>query len=172
MEVKAVEKFIRISPKKARPVADLVRGQKAMESLTLLRFTPKKGAKIIYKAVKSAVSNAENNFSLKSDDLIIKSISIDGGPSLKRFRPVSKGMGHRILKRTSHITVVVSDQKTTSKTSKKATVAKPQPKVEEKKVTTEEETHKMEIEKPEFVKKDKAAPRVDVKNTMFRRKTG
>ena len=71
---------------------------------------PKKAANIIHKAVRSAVANAENNLSADGEKLVIKSISVDGGPSLKRFQPVSKGMAHHILKRTSHITVIVSDQ--------------------------------------------------------------
>lgn len=119
MEVKSVEKFVRISPKKARLVADLVRGQKAQDSLVILRHTQKKSAKIILKAVKSACANAENNHRLSMDDLIIKQISVDNGPSLKRFQPVSKGMAHHILKRTSHITVVVADKQKDKPKSKK-----------------------------------------------------
>lgn len=124
MEVKAVEKFIRISPKKARLVADVIRGKNAKESLTILKFTPKKAAKIIYKALKSAISNAENNFNIDGEGLVIKSISVDGGPSLKRFQPVSKGQAHHILKRTSHITVVVSDGKSNKVKSGKTEIKK------------------------------------------------
>ncbi len=108
MEVKAVEKYIRISPKKARLVADVVRGEKAVNALATLRFMPKKAAGIIYKALNSAVSNAVNNAGLAKEDLVISSITVDKGPSLKRFRPRSRGMASALLKRTSHITVVVS----------------------------------------------------------------
>lgn len=118
MEVKAVEKFIRISPKKARLVADVVRGKNAKQSLTMLKFMPKKAAGIIYKALKSAVANAENNSNLNGDNLVISKITVDGGPSLKRFRPRSKGMASHILKRTSHVTVVVSDSIVKSSKSK------------------------------------------------------
>ena len=108
MEVQAVEKYIRISPKKARLVADVVRGQNAVRALTTLKFMPKKAAGIVYKALNSAVANATNNFGLTREDLVISKITIDQGPSLKRFRPRSKGMASALLKRTSHVTVVVS----------------------------------------------------------------
>lgn len=110
MDVRAQEKYIRISPKKARPVADLVRGKKAIASLTLLKFTPNKAAAIIAKAIKSAVANAENNHQLTKEDIIIKRITVDKGPMLKRARAGFKGSPTPILKRTSNITVVVSDQ--------------------------------------------------------------
>ncbi len=110
MEVRAVEKYIRISPKKARLVADIVRGQKADNALTTLKFMPKKAAGIIYKALNSAVSNAVNNAGIAREDLVISKITVDQGPSLKRFRPRSKGMASPLLKRTSHITVVVAGE--------------------------------------------------------------
>lgn len=109
MEVKAVEKYIRISPRKARLVADVVRGQNAKKSLVQLQFMPKKAAKIIYKALKSAIANAENNFNLDGETLVISKITVDNGPTLKRFRPRAKGMASHIRKRTSHVTVTVSD---------------------------------------------------------------
>ena len=108
MEVQAVEKYIRISPKKARLVADVVRGDNAVHALATLRFMPKKAAGIIYKALHSAVANATNNAGLAKEDLVISKITIDKGPSLKRFRPRSRGMASALLKRTSHVTVVVS----------------------------------------------------------------
>lgn len=118
MEVKAVEKYIRISPRKARLVADLVRGQNAKKALVTLKFMPKKAAGIVFKAVKSAVANAENNFNLNAEDLVISKITIDNGPTLKRFRPRSKGMASSIRKRTSHITVVVSGEAVAKKAAK------------------------------------------------------
>ncbi len=134
MEVRAVEKYIRISPKKARLVADVVRGQSAAQALVTLKFMPKKAAGIIYKALFSAVSNAENNFGIKKDDLVITKLTIDQGPSLKRFRPRSKGMASALLKRTSHITVIVTGE-ATKKVEKPAKVAKP---VEDKTVKKDE----------------------------------
>jgi large subunit ribosomal protein L22 len=115
MEVQAVEKYIRISPKKARLVADIVRNEKAVNALAMLRFMPKKAAKIIFKALTSAVANATNNAGLDKDALIVSKITIDKGPSLKRFRPRSRGMASALLKRTSHITVVVSADKAKKK---------------------------------------------------------
>lgn len=123
MEVKAVEKYIRISPKKARLVADVVRGKSALEALTILKFMPKKAANIIFKALNSAVANAVNNAGLKKEDLIISKITVDQGPSLKRFRPRSRGMASALLKRTSHITVIVSAEPA-KKTKNEKPVAK------------------------------------------------
>jgi len=108
METKAVAKYIRISPRKARLVADTVRGMKVDEAITALRFMPKKGARILRKVIESALANADQMES-DIDTLYIKSIEINGGPSLKRFRPRAMGRATRILKRTSHITVVVDE---------------------------------------------------------------
>jgi large subunit ribosomal protein L22 len=97
METKAVAKYIRISPQKARLVADVIRGMNAEKAVTTLRFMPKKAARIIRKVLESAVANAD------------QIESIDGGPMLKRFSPRAQGRATRILKRTSHITVVVDE---------------------------------------------------------------
>ena len=109
METRAVAKYIRISPQKARLVADLVRGQDVDTALTTLRFMPKKAAEIIRKVLESAVANAEQTETIDVDTLYVKEIQINGGPMLKRFRPRAMGRATRILKRTSHITVVVDE---------------------------------------------------------------
>lgn len=109
METKAFAKNIRISPQKARLVADVVRGMEADKAITTLRFIPKKAAKILRKVVESAVANASQTESIDVDTLYIKKIMVDGGPMLKRFRPRAQGRATRILKRTSHITVVVDE---------------------------------------------------------------
>ncbi len=109
METKAVAKYIRISPQKARLVADVVRGMKVDSAITTLRFMPKKAARIIRKVVESAVANADQNDAIDVDTLFVKEIQINGGPMLKRFRPRAQGRATRILKRTSHITVVVEE---------------------------------------------------------------
>ncbi len=109
METKAVAKYIRISPQKARLVADTVRGMSVDEAITALRFMPKKGARILRKVIESAVANADQMETIDVDTLYIKSIEINGGPSLKRFRPRAMGRATRIIKRTSHITVVVDE---------------------------------------------------------------
>ena len=110
MEVKAVAKYIRISPQKARLVADVVRGMHAGQALTTLRFMPKKGAAIIRKVLESAVANADQTDTIDVDMLYVKEILVDGGPMLKRFRPRAQGRATRILKRSSHITVVVDEK--------------------------------------------------------------
>lgn len=103
--MKAILRYKSISSKKANLVAALIRGKKAEEALNILKFTPKKGAGILYRVVKSAVSNAENNFKQKKEDLYIKEILVSEGPTQKRHIPVSKGRAHPILKRSSHISV-------------------------------------------------------------------
>jgi len=109
MEAKAVVKNIRISPQKARLVADMIRGKQVDNALNTLKFTPKKGARIIRKVVESAVANASQNESIDVDTLFVKKIFIDGGPMLKRIRPRAMGRASRILKRSSHITVVLDE---------------------------------------------------------------
>ena len=102
---------VRISPQKARLVADQVRGLPASRALDLLKFSDKKAAGLIYKVVYAPVSNAENNAGDDADELRIATITVDEGPTLKRFMARAKGRGTRILKRTSHITVVVGEGK-------------------------------------------------------------
>jgi len=110
MEAKALAKFIRISPQKARLVADTVRGKSVETALNTLRFMPKKGARIVRQVIESAVANAGQNESIDVDSLYVKKINIDGGPMLKRIRPRAMGRAGRILKRTSHICVVLDEQ--------------------------------------------------------------
>ena len=109
MEAKAVEKFIRISPRKLRYVADAIRTKKVDDAVDLLTFTTKKAALIIKKAVQSAASNATENHKMNEDDLVVAKIFINEGPILKRFRPRARGRATKIRKRTSHLTVIVSD---------------------------------------------------------------
>jgi large subunit ribosomal protein L22 len=110
MEVRAVAKYVRISPQKARLVADVVRGMDAGKALTTLRFMPKKGAGLIRKVLESAVANADQMGSVDVDTLYVKKIFIDGGPMLKRFSPRAQGRATRILKRSSHIIVIVDEK--------------------------------------------------------------
>lgn len=110
MESRAVAKHIRISPRKARQVVDLVRGKSVGEALDILRFMPNKAATPVYKVVESAAANAENNFDMNRDDLYISKIFVDEGPTMKRIRPRARGMADRIRKRTSHITVVLAER--------------------------------------------------------------
>ncbi len=110
MEAKARAKFIRISPQKARLVADMIRGKHVEEAVTTLRFTPKKGARILRKVLESAIANATQNDTIDVDNLFVKTIFVDGGPMLKRIRPRAMGRATKILKRTSHITIVLDEQ--------------------------------------------------------------
>jgi large subunit ribosomal protein L22 len=110
MEVRAVSKDTGISPRKVRPLVDMVRGKKVDEALTLLQFTPTPTARVVAKVVKSAAANAENNFQMEPADLRIVKIFTGEGRTLKRFRARARGRASRILKRSSHITVVVSEE--------------------------------------------------------------
>jgi len=110
MEARAVARYIRISPQKARLVADVIRGAEVEKAINVLRFMPKKGAAILRKVLESAVANASQNQDIDVDTLYVKKIFIDSGPTLKRMRPRAMGRANRILKRTSHITVVLDEQ--------------------------------------------------------------
>ncbi len=110
VEVRAVEKNIRISAQKVRLVLDTVRGKPVPEALAVLRFLPQRAAKPVAKAVKSAAANAENNFNMDPDDLVITRAAADEGRTLKRWRPRARGRVNQILKRSSHITVVVAEK--------------------------------------------------------------
>lgn len=109
MQTQAVLKFVRLSPLKARLVADQVRGQKVDQALNLLKFSRNRASGIIRKVLESAIANAENNNGADIDELRISEIFVDEGPTMKRIRPRAKGRADRILKRTSHVTIRVSD---------------------------------------------------------------
>jgi large subunit ribosomal protein L22 len=113
----AVLKYARLSPQKARLVADQIRGLPVARALELLEFSRKKAARPIRKALESAIANAEHNAGADVDELHVAAIMVDGGPTLKRFHARAKGRGTRILKRTSHITVIVSDAPAAAKTA-------------------------------------------------------
>jgi len=110
MEAVAKAKFVRISPRKARLLADAVRGMKVGEALNKLKFTPKKAAGLMAKVINSAVANATTDSNVDVDNLYVKKAFVDGGPTLKRWRPRAMGRAFIIRKRTSHITVVVDER--------------------------------------------------------------
>jgi large subunit ribosomal protein L22 len=110
LEARAVAKYIRMSPRKVRLVMDLVRGRDVNEALTLLRFTPKAAAKVVAKAIASAAANAEEAYGLPADELYVAQITADEGPTLKRGRAGARGRYKPILKRSSHITVVLAEK--------------------------------------------------------------
>jgi large subunit ribosomal protein L22 len=110
MEAKAVAKFIRVSPRKTRIVAEIIKGKGVEDALNILRFTPKKPAKILSKVLYSAISNAEQMPGVDVDSLIVDTVMINEGPTWKRIQPRAMGRAYRIRKRTSHITIVVKEQ--------------------------------------------------------------
>jgi len=110
MEVRAVAKDTGISPRKVRLLIDMVRGRKVDEALTILRFAPTPTARVVAKVVKSAAASAETNFQMSPSDLKIVSIFADQAQTLKRFRPRARGRASPILKRSSHITVIVAEE--------------------------------------------------------------
>jgi large subunit ribosomal protein L22 len=109
MEISAKLRFSRISPQKCRLVADQVRGESVERALEVLTFSNKKAAVIVKKVLESAIANAEHNEGADIDELKVSTIFVDEGPTMKRIKPRAKGRANRILKRTSHLTVKVSD---------------------------------------------------------------
>ena len=110
MEAKAVAKYVRMSPIKLKPVTDLVRGKDLQEALTILKFTPGKGAELVEKVVKSAAANAENNHEMDVDKLYVAEVYANQGPTMKRWRAGSQGRASIILKRSSHIGVTLKER--------------------------------------------------------------
>ena len=110
MEVKALAKYVRMSPIKLQPVISLVRGKDLQDALDILKFTPGRGAELVEKVVKSASANAENNHNLSLDNLFIAEVFANKGPTMKRWRAGSKGRAFPIMKRTSHIGVTLREK--------------------------------------------------------------
>jgi len=109
MEVFAKHRYARISPQKARLIADQIRGQSVEQALSILTFSNKKGAGLVQKVLESAIANAEHNEGADIDELKVSKAFVDEGPTMKRIQARAKGRANRILKRSSHITVTVSD---------------------------------------------------------------
>ncbi|WP_146553683.1 50S ribosomal protein L22 [Rummeliibacillus sp. SL167] len=110
-EAKAIARTVRIAPRKVRLVVDLIRGKQVGEAVAILRHTPRTASPVVEKVLKSAVANAEHNYDLDVNNLVISEAFVDEGPTLKRFRPRAQGRASAINKRTSHITIVVSEKK-------------------------------------------------------------
>ena len=110
MEAKAVAKYVRMSPSKLKPVADLVRGKDLRDALNILKFTPGKGSEIVEKVVQSAAANAENNFDLNPDDLYVAEVYANQGHTMKRWRAGAQGRASMILKRSSHVGVTLKEK--------------------------------------------------------------
>lgn len=110
MEARAINRHVRVSAQKLRLVVDLVRGKGIEEALNILDYSPKRGARVVAKTVRSVVANAQNTQSVDVDRLFIKRVFVDGGPTWKRFTPRAQGRATPILKRTCHITVIVDER--------------------------------------------------------------
>ena len=119
--MKAIARQLRITPRKINLMAQLIRNKEVNEAMSILQFTPKKGARLLYKILKSAVSNAENNFKQERDSLYVKEIVVGKAMTLKRSIPISRGRTHPILKRSAHVIVSlgVKEGKTEEKTAKR-----------------------------------------------------
>lgn len=129
MEVKSTTKFVRLSPQKARDVAREIQGLPVSSALDILTYTPKKAAVLIGKTLKTAIADAENNFSLDTNSLVVKEAVIGAGPTLRRYSPRAKGSAGPILKRTSHIsiTLVGAAPEPKKKPARKAAAKKTEP---------------------------------------------
>lgn len=111
MEAKAVARYVRIAPRKIRLVIDLIRGKDVGEAIAILKHTPKAASPVVEKLLNSAIANAEHNYEMNPDNLVVSKVTCDEGPTLKRFRPRAMGRASRINKRTSHITLVLTEKK-------------------------------------------------------------
>lgn len=109
MQAKAVAKTVRIAPRKVRLVLDLIRGKEVGEAMSILQLTNKRASPVVDKLIKSAVANAEHNYDMDVDHLIVSEAYADEGPTLKRFRPRAQGRATKINKRTSHVTIIVAE---------------------------------------------------------------
>jgi len=160
MEVKAHAKFLRLSPRKARLVVDLVRGKNALEAISELDLTPYKAGREVIKIINSALANAQHNFGISKNDLYIKEINANIGPTFKRYKPRARGSADEIKRRMTHITVVLA--------SLEGVKAKPAEEKEEvlKKVSSKKEPQKALEPKVETVKK----PQEEVKPEVFEEK--
>lgn len=111
VQAKAVLRTVRIAPRKVRLVVDLVRGKKVGEAIAILKHTPKAASLVVEKLIMSAIANAEHNYEMDPNNLVISQAYVDEGPTLKRFRPRAQGRASAINKRTSHITVILTEKK-------------------------------------------------------------
>ncbi len=109
MDVQAITKYVRIAPRKARDMARAIQGQSVADALRVVEFSERKAARQIEKTIRSAVANAENNAKLSADDLLVKRATVTAGPALKRYWARSRGMVSPVKKRTSHITIILTD---------------------------------------------------------------
>lgn len=111
MQAKAIAKTVRIAPRKVSLVVDLIRGKNTTEAIAILQHTQRGASSVVEKALKSAIANAEHNYDMDTESLYVSEVYVNEGPTMKRFRPRAQGSASKINKRTSHVTVVVSEMK-------------------------------------------------------------
>jgi len=178
-------RYLRISPRKVRLVADLIRGKPVLEAKNILSFTNKRSAPILLKLLNQAIANTKNQYEVKEEELYISKITVDEGPRYKRWRPVSRGMAHPIQKKTSHIHIVLDTLKKekpkrivetkTKKEAEKIIQKEPKELAKEKAKEPEIQKEKKETEKSLILAKDQKAPSFKQRiqkglKKMFRRK--
>jgi large subunit ribosomal protein L22 len=147
MEIKAKLSNLRTAPRKVRQVVDLVRGKKVPEAQSVLLFTVNKSARSVLKLLNSAVDSAKHNFQLKEEDLFISKITVDEGPKLKRWHPMSRGRAYPIIKRSAHIEIVLAEINPPAKVDKEIKIGKPEVKTVKKSVKKEVKTRKKTVKK-------------------------
>jgi len=167
MEVKASLKYLRISPRKVRLVADLIKGLSVKVAEANLLYISKRSCKPLLKLLKSAIANAEHNFGLDKSNLFVRAIRVDEGPALKRWRPRARGAAFPIRKRTSHIFLTLKEIKETN--VKKDKVKKEEQETKKRKKTTKIKGPAI-IKKPKLRKEEKIVKRSAPKQKIFRRK--
>ncbi len=162
MQVSSTYRYAKISPFKVREVTRAIQGLPVSAALDLVAFSPKKAAGFIAKTLKSAVANAENNANLRVDGLVVKEATVGEGPTMKRMMPRARGSGSRILKRSSHIRIILTDEiEIKTRERKKSSKKKPKKKSESKKTEAKRAEKPLEeasasTEKPETVRDDAA----------------
>jgi len=162
---KAVARFVRVSPRKARLVVDLIRGKDLAKAQQILEYTPRAAARLVAKVLDSAAANAENNAKMNPDELFVAEVYVDEGPTLKRFRPRAMGRATRINKRTSHITIILEEKVSAPKKKRRFRREKPDAlkkkakKAEEGEAEEEKLEEKVEGEKECKPAAKKAAPK-------------
>src|SRR6187399_1930587 len=164
MEVQSTYRYAKISPFKAREVTRAIQGLPVSAALDMVAFSPKKAAAMISKTLKSAVANAENNANLKVDGLVVKEAIVGEGPTMKRMMTRARGSGSRILKRSSHIRIVLTDEieiKTREKKKKSKKKSKKTSKKRKEEVKSEEKPETTPEKKPEKKAKKKEAPVIE-----------
>jgi large subunit ribosomal protein L22 len=170
MDIKAQIKFIRMSPRKARLVVDLIRGLDVEKAIDQLQFMTKAAAKPVLKLLNSAISNAINNFKLKKENLYIKTITVDGGPVLKRWRPRAFGRAAPILKRSSHINLVLGERIESKRSVEEKAATLEKPKVVETLKNFTREKAKEESQKGEIESKKQKEMTVPVRGEVKKRR--